>query len=245
MGIRIAFADPNALVERCEVADGRLAAGQDGVEDGAVVPTDSWRALSLAEAEQLRAEDGEDPAEVIELVRVLAAKLTAATERPLVEHLNAFDPFAGRYDADFLAAVDERPGQVTTTTDRAVGLRLGIHLDNHDKRNLAERTASRRRVGLNLGPGIRHLLVGTLDIFDICAGHAVDPRYYPHTNDIRRHVAAGRSLRLLRIRLDLGDAYIVPTELVPHDGSTLTALAPSRIAFWLGHWPLGTLRSLI
>jgi hypothetical protein len=49
----------------------------------------------------------------------------------------------------------------------------------------------------------------------------------------------------MRIRLDPGEGYIAPTELLPHDGSTLTATAPSRIAFWLGHWPIGTLGSLV
>lgn len=58
----------------------------------------------------------------------------------------------------------------------------------------------------NLGPGIRHLLIGTMDIFDICAADA-DRRYFPHTDDIRRHVTTGRALQLLRIRLDPGDAY--------------------------------------
>jgi hypothetical protein len=245
MGVSIAFTRTQALIDRCDIADVRLATGEDRVEDGAVVPEDNWRRLSDAEAEAFRADACADPATVIELVRVLADGSVTVHGRPLVEHVNAFDPFAGRHNADFLAAVDEPPGQPTTTVDTAVSLRLGIHLDNHDKLNLADRTASRRRVGLNLGPGPRHLLVGTLDIFEICAAMLAGPRHYPHTNDIRRHVAAGRTLRVLRIRLDPGDAYITPTELVPHDGSTLTATAPSRIAFWLGRWPLGALGSLV
>ncbi|WP_194904506.1 hypothetical protein [Catenulispora rubra] len=248
MGTRIAFTNANALIERCDVADVILAAGRNSIEDGAVLPADNWRPLNATEAEELRANANDAPASMIELVRVLADSSVPAPGRPLIEHVNAFNPFASHHDADFLAAGDEQPGQTTTTIDTTVGLHLGIHLDNHDKLNLAERTASRRRVGLNLGPGVRHLLVGTLDIFDIfdiCAAIDAVPRHYPHTNDIRRHVAAGRQLRVLRIRLNPGDAYIAPTELVPHDGSTLTAAAPSRIAFWLGHWPVGTLRSLV
>ncbi|WP_194924155.1 hypothetical protein [Catenulispora pinisilvae] len=245
MSVRIAFTDPHALIERCDTTEVRIAAGLDDVEDSAVIPTDDWRPLTPVQAQHLRATASDNPSTVTEIVSVLADWSVAAPSRPLLEHVAGFDPFAGRYGADFLAAVDEQPGQPTTTIDPGVGLRLGIHLDNHDKLPLAERTSSRRRVGLNLGPGHRYLLLGTTDVLDICAANGADRRYYPHTNDIRRHVAAGRPLRLLRIRLDPGDAYITPTELVPHDGSTLAAKDPSRIAFWLGHWPTGTLESLI
>ena len=244
MGIRIAFTDPNALIKRCDTAIGRIADGEDGVQNGAVTPDADWQPLRPDEAEQLAAGPDDQANTVTELVRVLP-DWTPDPQRPLIDHIGAFDPFAGRHASTFLAHVDERPGQRTTTIDPAVDLRLGIHLDNHDKLPLEQRTASRRRLGLNLGPGVRHLLIGTLDIFEIGAAIGADPRYFPHTDDIRRHVAAGRPLRLLRIRLDPGDAYITPTELVPHDGSTLTAAAPSRIAFWLGHWPVGAIGSLV
>jgi hypothetical protein len=68
---------------------------------------------------------------------------------------------------------------------------------------------------------------------------------HPHTNDVRRYVREGHPLRCIRIRLDPGEGYIAPTEFIPHDGSTWGIHAPSRVAFWLGRWPTGTLRTLI
>ncbi|MFF7994749.1 hypothetical protein ACFZDG_33880 [Kitasatospora xanthocidica] len=57
--------------------------------------------------------------------------------------------------------------------------------------------------------------------------------------------ARGLPLRLYRLRLDPGEGYIAPTELLPHDGSTEDQDQPSTAAFWLGHWPRGTLTQLV
>ncbi|MFD7638388.1 hypothetical protein, partial [Streptomyces sp. NPDC059873] len=91
---------------------------------------------------------------------------------------------------------------------------------------------------LNLGPGPRYLLIGDRDIQQICRTlHADLDRHHPHTEDIRRYVAAGHPLRCLRIRLDPGDGYIAPTEFLAHDGSTAGIDQPSVAAFWLGQRP--------
>ncbi|MGK5532877.1 hypothetical protein, partial [Streptomyces sp. URMC 129] len=66
----------------------------------------------------------------------------------------------------------------------------------------------------------------------------------PHTDDLRTYTAAGHPLGCLRIRLNPGEGYITPTELLPHDGSTEAHDQPSTAAFWLGHWPRGTLPPL-
>jgi hypothetical protein len=237
MGIRIAFTDANALVARCAITDARIATGGPGFDDLAIVPSGNWTPLPIAVAEEFRASSDDAPATVIELARILPdwPESRAGTDPGLIAESRA----------QFLAFTDSQPGQATTTIDEATGRRIGLHLDNFDKLPLNSRAASRRRLGVNLGPGVRHLLVGTLDILDICQGVGVHPSYCPHTDDIRRHVTDGRPLRMLRLRLDPGDGYIAPTELIPHDGATLTAVAPSRIAFWLGHWPVGMIQTLI
>lgn len=245
MSIRIAFTSSQALTEHCDTADARASTGDPGLDDEAIVPADCWKPLPTADTELLRATADDDPATVIELARILPGRLPDPNQ-PLTANAGVPGLFADRHATHFLACADSQPGQATTTIDPATGRRIGIHLDNFDKLSLTQRTASRRRLGLNLGPGVRHLLVGNIDILDICQAAGLrHPRHYPHTDDIRRHVADGRALRLLRLRLDPGDGYIAPTELLPHDGSTLTAEAPSRIAFWLGHWPTGTIKSLI
>ncbi|GAA2012979.1 hypothetical protein GCM10009839_04460 [Catenulispora yoronensis] len=71
MATRIAFIDPEALVERCDVATGvRLTADDAGWEDGAVVPLDDWQPLTTEQAAQLRADSTTDPNTVVEVVRV-------------------------------------------------------------------------------------------------------------------------------------------------------------------------------
>lgn len=245
MSIRIAFTSIEALIARCDLADAEVGVRDPGLDYQAIVPAGPWRPLTAADAGPLRATAGDNPATVIELARALPG-WRPEPDQPLTRHIPAPAPFAGHCAAQFLAFTDSQPGQPTTTIDESAGLRIGVHLDNFDKLPLAERTASRRRLGLNLGPGVRHLLLGSIDILDICQAAGIrNPRYCPHTDDIRRHVAGGRRFRLIRLRLDPGDGYIAPTELVPHDGSTLTAEAPSRIAFWLGHWQTGISSSVI
>jgi len=46
---------------------------------------------------------------------------------------------------------------------------LGIRIAFNNANTLIERTAGRRRVGLDLGPGIRHLLLGSTVVLDVCA----------------------------------------------------------------------------
>lgn len=245
MATRIAFTDPEALIERCDVADGaRLAVGEPGWEDGSVVPADDWQPLTAQQAAQLRADDTTDPNTVVEVVQVPIDRAAAHAIMPVTA--TAFDPFAGRHAADFLGYLDQEPGLRTGTIDESQGLRIGIHLDNFDKLSFDQRTTGRRRLGVNFGPGSRHLLLATIDVLDVCLGNDPDqPSRYPHTDDLRHYVLDGRTLTVLRIRIDPGQGYIAPTELLPHDGSTMTATEPSRIAFWLGHWPVGTLRSLL
>ena len=245
MATRIAFTDPQALIERCDVAAGvRLTANEPGWEDGSVVPADDWRPLTAQQAAGLRADDTTDPNTVVEVIQVPIDRAAAHAIMPVTA--TAFDPFDGRHAADFLGYLDQEPGLRTSTIDESQGLRIGIHLDNFDKLSFAERTTGRRRLGVNFGLGTRHLLLAAIDVLDVCVANEPDqPSRYPHTDDLRRYVHDGRSLTVLRIRLDPGQGYIAPTELLPHDGSTMTATAPSRIAFWLGHWPTGQLPSLI
>jgi hypothetical protein len=63
--------------------------------------------------------------------------------------------------------------------------------------------------------------------------------HVPHTSDVRAFVANGEHLRCYSVKLEPGQAYVAPTELLAHDGSTLDSRLPSIVAFWLGTWPVG------
>ncbi|WP_327049168.1 hypothetical protein OG320_15565 [Microbispora sp. NBC_01189] len=125
----------------------------------------------------------------------------------------------------------------TTTCDvHNGGRRIGLHVDNFDRLPYPGRLRSRRRLCLNLGPGTRWLLVCDCTITGICRALGRDQAgHLPHTDDVRAYVTGGHPLRCLRIRLEPGEGYIAPTEILPHDGSTADADTWSCAAFWLGY----------
>ncbi|MFJ9440818.1 hypothetical protein ACIRRH_02975 [Kitasatospora sp. NPDC101235] len=70
------------------------------------------------------------------------------------------------------------------------------------------------------------------------------PHHVPEAEAVEL-VAFRCVLRCLRLRLAPGEGYLAPTELLPHDGSTMDIPEPSTAAFWLDHWPIGAFPSLI
>jgi hypothetical protein len=118
---------------------------------------------------------------------------------------------------------------------------LGLHVDNWDHLPMRTRADSRRRLAVNLGPGPRALLFASPSVCQICRTLRRPDEHLPHTDDVREFVANGGSLRCYSVVLEPGQAYVAPTELLVHDGSTLTAKLPSTVAYWLGRWPVGAL----
>jgi hypothetical protein len=107
------------------------------------------------------------------------------------------------------------------------------------------RKRCRRRLCLNLGPSHRYLLVADLDIQEIGSAFGIAADDVPELDIVRRYLKAGYPLRCFRLRLDPGDGYLAPTELYPHDGSTMNCPGASSVAMWLGHWARRALRSLV
>ena len=244
MSTRIAFIDALNAKGRCEIASARLAADEPGYDPLVLLPSDAWEPLSHAEVAALRPDSDTPDSALHELIRLplTAAALEDIRSRSVEFRLAdgsqsaPFDPFAGRHPSVFLGHTDSPAGQRTTTVDQSVDRRTGIHLDNWDKLPLAERVRSRRRLAINLGPGDRYVIIATQDVCDLHALHPIDAPF-PRTGDVREFVRHGGGLRCVRIRFEPGEGYLAPTELVPHDGSTLGIDQPSRIAFWLGHFP--------
>ncbi|RBQ14520.1 hypothetical protein DP939_40365 [Spongiactinospora rosea] len=235
MGIRLIFDSFADLIGRCEIATVRQAGAKEDYDEGAVVPVDDWQPLTREEADRFQASDATETGRLVELVRC-ELPLFGAGEHSRRDAAAELDPLDGRWPTELLGCVVNRGGLTTTTRDHSIDQRIGLHVDNFDRRPQAARHRSRRRLGLNLGPGPRYLLLGDRDIQEICQelyGVAAVENW-PHTDDVRRYVAEGRPLRCLRIRLEQGDGYLAPTELLPHDGSTLGTDVPSTAAFWLG-----------
>jgi hypothetical protein len=144
-------------------------------------------------------------------------------------------------DGAFLAIKLDAPGQLTTTQRRPSGKRIGLHVDNWDQMPMRTRAGSRRRLTVNLGPGSRALLFASPSACQICRSLGRPDEHLPHTDDVRAFVANGGRLRCYSVVLEPGQAYVAPTELLAHDGSTLDAKLPSIVAYWLGRWPVGAL----
>ncbi|MEU1422980.1 hypothetical protein [Kitasatospora sp. NPDC005751] len=209
------------LAGRCEVADVRAVHGQRHYEEGAVVPFGPWRPVTRELAERLVPAVGTPGDILVELVDVKNID-RARLDDPGVTYLGRA---LGSADA------------LTTTPNHRDGRLIGLHLDNWDKLAYSAKHTGRRRLCVNLGPGVRYLLVCDQDAQAVCrAAHTDWATRHPHTDDVRGWVAEGRPLHCYRLRLEPGNGYLAPTEFLPHDGSTEGQLESSA-AFWLGHWP--------
>ncbi|WP_034267140.1 hypothetical protein [Actinospica robiniae] len=232
MSIGIAYTDSRRFQDRSSVTTVVYGTDDPDYDAVALLPADDWTALPSQIASRLHAFPGAEASTVVELVRV--------PEMPLLDAVHRFEPLGDRHPAQFLGYTECAANQRTTTTDHRTRRRLGIHLDNFDRMPLDRRHQSRRRIGINLGPGPRYLLLTTQDIKDIARLSPLIERE-PHTHQVRSYVAGGGRLACVRFRLEPGEGYIAPTELIPHDGSTCGVDSPSTIAFWLGEWPRGAL----
>ncbi len=238
MGPRLAFGTFDDIRGRCDIAPVRLTRSQPGYDDDALLPGGDWALVTSDDAEQFRA-DGTTPTSVlIELVHRPLPEFGQDDLQGRLETAARLDPLDDRWPAKLLGCAASPGNWTTTTQDSATGRRIGLHVDNFDRLPYARRHQGRRRLCLNLGPGTRYLLIADRDVQQICrALHTDLERHYPHTDDIRRYVAAGHPLRCLRVRLEPGDGYIAPTELLPHDGSTAGINQPSLAAFWFERRP--------
>jgi hypothetical protein len=235
VGIRIAYADRRGLQDRCSLGTVTYGIDDPGYDADALVPVDGWTPLPARVAAELTAGPHARVSKVVELVRV--------PDVTRLDEIHRFQPFGDRHAARFLGYTACAADQLTTTTDTSTMRRIGIHLDNFDRMPLERRHESRRRIGINLGPGTRFLVLTTQDIQGLAQiGPLIDRN--PHTDQVRRYVAQGGQLTCIRIRLEPGEGYLAPTELIPHDGSTRGINSPSTIAFWLGAWPQGALPSV-
>lgn len=166
----------------------------------------------------------------------------------LIHHTRALEQYIASRDKE-LKPVTSQPGQLTTTTDRKSGLLHGLHFDNHFKLPAATRLHSPRRIGHNVGPGDRWLLVGSIDAITLTELLGYPPEHIPNVNDIRHYVAdpahyGSLALRCLWVPIPKLTTYIGPTEMMAHDGSSFAMPLPSTIRFWMTQLKRGQLGSI-
>jgi hypothetical protein len=198
-----------------------VGTAEDDYRVGAVVPSIDRVPVSAEELKQLWVPD--DQADVVTVHYLQASEV-------LYGHIARLRRSPGVTRAQTAS----RPNQLTTTYE--AGQREGLHLDNHEQLPLDRRYLSLPRLGVNLGPGDRYVLFGSLTIFAIMQQlEAGDDQsgIIPSTEDVQQYVRNDHIPRLTVywLRLDPGDAYVAPTELCVHDGSTLGVEQKSVIAF--------------
>lgn len=211
-------------------------------ESGCVVPAGDWRNLTVDLAQRLVGET--DERRMVEIVRLPEDLFTAVVEARHAKRAEV--PVLPGTDAEYRGSNGSYADELTTTINPETSLRIGLHLDNWDQKPCATRLEARRRLMVNLGPAPRYLLLGDIDGVAICQGLYPEDwaARVPHTSDVAAY-AVVNPMACLRIRIDPGEGYVAPTDLLVHDGST-TGLSrgpqiASTAAFWLGHIPQGIL----
>lgn len=153
------------------------------------------------------------------------------------------------YSGTPLRPTDCLPNQLTTTVDAKRGGKFaGLHIDNGQGLPASKRLESNRRIGFNLGPGNRYLLIGSVDALDLADIYGTDPGYVPSTEDVMRYAADDKgqvAMLCAWILLRPNEGYIAPTQVVAHDGSTYGQPLGSLIHFYDGLWEPGSLGSII
>ena len=226
--------DPDRLGTIAFMSEVACADGS-GYEPWAVTPVPEYQPLLRRELTSFLATDTTPDNGCIELV-----SFTPRLREYLIEHK----------DREILPT--ECPPHELTTTHNTENhnLKPGLHLDNKENRPLSGRLQSERRIGLNLGPGNRWLLVGSLEAGELSQSLGYGEDHVPVTPDVRDYVKLSEDrelppLRCLWLLLEPGQGYIAPTENIVHDGSTHNIQEPSTIRFWIGAPERGYLGSVV
>lgn len=205
------------------------------------LPLDAWQELGdAATAELLRVPAG---GTVIRLLR-LPEQVTAgfrdagsAAERVGLDYARSLLPPGA--DCVSLGCDVRAAGQCTTTVDPAVGRRIGLHVDSWDGWNFhapASARPRRTRLNLNLAGTPRYLLFMRLNIGDIWAAADAHDRKLGPTPLLQAFLRSRPAAPVYRLEIRPGEAYIAPTDIMPHDSSTLGARQADVSLSLIGHF---------
>ncbi|MFI7241655.1 hypothetical protein [Streptomyces qinglanensis] len=222
----------------------------------AVVPRDDWRPLTRAERELLDPAPATPLNRMLtvlgldtdsldacrdELLPVLAAardgdaneqagRRGAVLGRVRERALDAVGRCAGARSTRQGASdsVVHGPGLVSTAYNYEQRTFMGLHLDNHEDLPLTERHRSLLLTVANLGFTDRYVHFVNLRTADLTLMLAATGRAVPDTSHALKNAffSAFPTHPVLRVRLRPGQAYLVNTQDVLHDGATNTEGLP-------------------
>jgi predicted Zn-dependent protease with MMP-like domain len=118
---------------------------------------------------------------------------------------------------------------------------IGLHLDSWDKQPLRLRHRSRNRLCINLGREARYSLFVNLPLMQMFAHLGLrDPEdIYADFRGLalgHRFMMARPEYPAVRLRIEPGEAYILPTDNLIHDGSTTGTAHPDITMTFIGRF---------
>ena len=223
----------------------KISQAQGNIQAGAILPdVEGRRPATNTDLTGLWAEEDTPPSALVEVFStpgdILKAVQNYNHSTTKEEQEIAHDALVGvsaTYGGEYLF-MRESPAHVLTTTawpDRPIF--AGMYVDNRDKLSLARRTESRRRMGINAGPGHRWLLMCFPDIIEIAhtLGRADDST--PGNTEFQELIDTNpHDVQCLWIPIRPDEMYISPSDLGGHDGSAWDSSEGSAMHFVLGHW---------
>jgi hypothetical protein len=207
VAVKILIDSPASLIGRVEVAAAGRAQGSARFRSRAVIPKGNWSRIDRAVASRLHSTH---PRYTDVAVVRPPEGLVSDRDRLAAWSLG----LGGGNGWRALPLRAERPSNLPGVTTRAKrdGPYIGIHVDSFDGAPLRDRHLSRNRLCINLGSECRYLLFLETTIQELgqATGHEeVWPNY---ADDISTDSA------IIRMRIDPGEGYLAPTELLLHDG---------------------------
>ena len=257
--------DPDAITDAgVWVAPLLPPAPVEGYQTEAILPDKSagkW--LGKAAVEPLFADASTPAAAVVELVHRIPGELSSAMQayprssigpdgrgvRSSAEaETAALEAAAEKIGGTLLGIALAQPDNLTTTTVPCGsnfpgrGLKVGFHLDNRDKKPIAERVDSRRRFIASRGPGFRMAAVLLPDIVTVARVLGYPDELVPDYDIYREFLRKYPNGAIcVGIPVRPGQGSLMNTDLYVHDGMTMDATQESMTFQMLGEWDRGEL----
>lgn len=264
-GLRVRVPDGVSLQDRILASQGHREPSNVDNSDtpycaGAQVPIGPWRPLKPGERDAFA--DNERPSwrtiGLLQLPAMLANQIQAGVadfagsneasrhcdvycSREVVDAMIAFAQHLSTRPQGFrvLGKAVHESGLWTTTSIEDRKGRLGIHMDSWDGLSFNERAGGRNRLCFNLGRQPRYLLFINHTITDIAQELGLDPaQQHGATDALRAWLRINPHVPAFRLRIDPGEAYIAPTEMIPHDSTTYECRGLDVSFAVLGNFPI-------
>jgi hypothetical protein len=139
----------------------------------------------------------------------------------------------------------ERPGQRTTSVNKRTGKKVGLHIDTFEMVPIKDRLKEKYRCVVNIGTQPRKFIFDPRSGFEILSEireQNCKDDFGSQSPTTALRIASGKfPLELYSMTVHPGEAYIAPTEVIPHDASTFKNQGNGATYTFRGHFQLDRL----